>query len=85
MPRKIAPRSRQLCEHWPRPRATPAASPTFPTHLVDDPDTVVIYEQYRDDAALAAHRDTAHFETHAVGVLFQRMRDRSLENLIALA
>jgi quinol monooxygenase YgiN len=28
-----------------------------------------IYEQYKDDAALEAHRDSAHFQRYAVGEL----------------
>jgi quinol monooxygenase YgiN len=53
-------------------------------HLEEDPDTVLIYEQYRDASAQAAHRTTDHFKKHAVGGLFQKMRERSIENLIAL-
>ena len=30
-----------------------------------------IYEQYRDDAALNAHRESAHFQEYAVGKLRQ--------------
>ena len=55
-------------------------------HVVEgDPDTVLIYEQYRDDAAVQAHRDSAHFKKHAVGGLYQKMRERTREDLIALA
>ncbi len=45
------------------------------------PDTVLIYEQYRDRAAHEAHRATAHFQKYAVAGLFQRMRERSVEDL----
>jgi quinol monooxygenase YgiN len=45
--------------------------------LEDDPDTVLIYEQYRDAKALAAHRESEHFKNHAVGGLYQKMRERS--------
>jgi quinol monooxygenase YgiN len=55
-----------------------------PHQLEDDPDTVVIYEQYVDQKALAAHRDSDHFKKHAVGGLYQKMRERSMENLLAL-
>jgi quinol monooxygenase YgiN len=48
-------------------------------------DTVLIYEQYVDENALKAHRESEHFKKYAVCVLFQRMRERSVENLIALA
>jgi quinol monooxygenase YgiN len=52
--------------------------------LEDDPDTVLIYEQYRDAAAQAAHRASEHFKRHAVAGLFQKMKERSVENLIAV-
>ena len=59
---------------------------TYIPHAVEgDPDTVLIYEQYRDEAAAQAHRDSAHFKKHAVGGLYQKMRDRTREDLIALA
>jgi quinol monooxygenase YgiN len=32
----------------------------------DDPKTFFIYEQYRNDAALQAHRDSPHFQQYAV-------------------
>jgi quinol monooxygenase YgiN len=49
-----------------------------------DPDTVLIYEQYRDDAGTEAHRQSEHFKKYAVGVLYQRMRERAREDLVAL-
>lgn len=52
--------------------------------LPDDPSTVLIYEQYRDEAALDHHRNTPHFAEHAIGGLYQRMRERSVENLSAV-
>jgi quinol monooxygenase YgiN len=36
---------------------------------VDDPRSFLIYEQYRDEAALQAHRDSVHFQEHAVKAL----------------
>jgi len=56
-----------------------------PHQVEGDPDTVVIYEQYADAKAQAAHRETPHFKQYAVGVLYQKMRERSVENLAALA
>ena len=53
--------------------------------IADDPTTVLIYEQYKDEAALEAHRNTAHFKDHAVGVLYQRMKERHVEHLTAVA
>ena len=66
-------------------RLEPGCVSFIPHQLQDDPDTVMIYEQYRDDTAHAAHRDSAHFKKYAVGGLLQKMRERKLENLIALA
>ncbi len=47
-------------------------------------DTVLIYEQYRDRAALEAHRSSPHFQKYAVGGLYQRMKERSVEDLRAV-
>ncbi len=59
---------------------------SYVAHRVEsDPDTIVIYEQYRDQAALDAHRTSAHFAMYAIGGLYQRMLIRSLEMLDALA
>jgi quinol monooxygenase YgiN len=58
---------------------------SYVPHRVDgDPDTVLIYEQYQDQAALEAHRASTHFRRYAIGGLFQRMKDRSVENLSAI-
>ncbi len=59
---------------------------TYIPHTVEaEPDTVFLYEQYRDEAAREAHRASAHFQQWAVGGLYQRMLDRTVENLAALA
>jgi quinol monooxygenase YgiN len=52
--------------------------------VVGDADTVLIYEQYADDAAAEAHRQSPHFKKYAVGVLYQKMRERTREDLTAL-
>jgi quinol monooxygenase YgiN len=65
-------------------RQEPGCVHYVPHQLEDDPDTVIIYEQYQDPKALAAHRESAHFKQHAVGGIYQKMRERSVENLIAL-
>ena len=55
-------------------------------HFVEsDPSTVFIYEQYVDEAALEAHRNTPHFKEFAIAGLYQRMRERAVETLIAVA
>jgi quinol monooxygenase YgiN len=65
-------------------RQEPGCLNYIPHFLEDEPCTVLIYEQYQDAKALAAHRDSPHFKLHAVGGLYQKMRERTVENLIAL-
>ena len=65
-------------------RQEPGCVSYIPHHVEDEPDTVLIYEQYQDAKALVAHRETEHFKKHAVGGLYQKMRERSMENLAAL-
>jgi quinol monooxygenase YgiN len=66
-------------------RREPGCVSYVPHQVEGDPDTVLIYEQYSDGKAMAAHRETPHFKQYAVGVLYQKMRERSVENLVALA
>ncbi len=55
-------------------------------HTVEsDPDTVVIYEQYRDAEALEAHRSSAHFDQWATNGLYRKVRERTLETLTEIA
>jgi quinol monooxygenase YgiN len=59
---------------------------SYRCHFVaDDASTILIYEQYADHAALEHHRATDHFKQHAVGGLYQLMRERSMENLAYVA
>lgn len=58
---------------------------TFIPHFVEgDPDTVLIYEQYRDHAAQEAHRASEHFRKYAIGGLYQLLKERTSENLLAV-
>jgi quinol monooxygenase YgiN len=65
-------------------RQEPGCLNYIPHQVEGDPDTVLLYEQYKDTQALAAHRDSEHFKKHAVGGLYQKMRERNVENLVAL-
>jgi quinol monooxygenase YgiN len=59
---------------------------SYIAHFVEDNQTaVLIYEQYRDSAALDAHRNSAHFHQYAIGGFYQLMLERQMENLIALS
>jgi len=65
-------------------RQEPGCVSYIPHQLEDDPDTVLIYEQYVDAKAPTAHRESEHFKKHAVAGLYQKMRERSVENLVAV-
>jgi quinol monooxygenase YgiN len=65
-------------------RQEPGCVSYIPHFVADDPGVVVLYEQYVDEAALDHHRNTPHFHQHAVGGLYQRMRERQLEILNAV-
>ena len=78
---EIADALRKLAE---ASRMEPGCVTYIPHYVQGDADTVLIYEQYRDEAAADAHRQSAHFKKYAVGGLYQRMRERAREDLIAL-
>ena len=65
-------------------REEPGCVTYIPHRVEGEPDTVLIYEQYQDAAAADAHRASAHFKKYAVGGLYQRMRERAREDLVAL-
>lgn len=59
---------------------------SYVPHFVEnDMGAVLIYEQYTDEAALEYHRATPHFTKHAIGGLYQLMKERGIENLTAVA
>ena len=66
-------------------RGEPGCVAYIPHTVEAEPDTVVIYEQYRDESAAEAHRATAHFQRWAIAGLYQHMLDRTVENLTAVA
>jgi quinol monooxygenase YgiN len=65
-------------------RQEPGCVSYIPHTLEADPNTVVIYEQYRDRAASDFHRATPHFQKLAAGGLYQLMREREAENWTAI-
>ncbi|MDE1154895.1 MAG: putative quinol monooxygenase [Acidobacteriaceae bacterium] len=65
-------------------RQEPGCLAYTPHWMESEPDTLLLYEQYRDEAALEHHRASEHFKQYAVGGLYQKMLDRQLENLHAL-
>ncbi|SNT31863.1 Quinol monooxygenase YgiN [Granulicella rosea] len=65
-------------------RQEPGCVSYVPHFVEDDSNVVLIYEQYVDEAALEHHRHTPHFQEHAIGGLYQKMRERSIQNLTAV-
>jgi quinol monooxygenase YgiN len=66
-------------------RQEPGCVSYVPHWVESEPDTVLIYEQYKDEAAVEHHRATPHFAKFAIGGLYQKMLDRQVENLTAIA
>jgi len=66
-------------------RQEPGCVSYIPHEVAGEPNTILIYEQYRDKEALEAHRASPHFHNHAIGGIYQWMRERSAEDLNALA
>ena len=50
----------------------------------DAPATLVIYDQYKDEAALESHRNSPHFREYGTEGIFKMMRGRHLERLNAI-
>jgi quinol monooxygenase YgiN len=74
-----------LRELTPLSRQEPGCVSYIPHFVESDPDTIVIYEQYKDEASVEFHKGTAHFAQYAVGGLYQKMLERHVEALIAVA
>jgi quinol monooxygenase YgiN len=58
---------------------------TYIAHFVDgDPGTVLIYEQYVDEAALEAHQNSAHFREYGAEGFYRLMRAQQIKYLDAI-
>jgi quinol monooxygenase YgiN len=73
-----------LCHLTPASRQEPGCVSYIPHFIEGEACTVLIYEQYKDEAALDYHRGSSHFHQYAIGGLYQKMKDRQLENLSAI-
>lgn len=65
-------------------RKEPGCVSYVPHFIEGENGTVLIYEQYANEAALEEHRNSPHFHQYAIGGLYQKMRDRQVENLTAV-
>jgi quinol monooxygenase YgiN len=66
-------------------RLEPGCASYLANFVEAEPLTVLIYEQYVDEAALEAHRNSPHFQRYAAGGLYKLKHTRYLEHLIAVA
>lgn len=76
---------RLLHQLTPASRQEPGCISYIPHWVEGEPATLLIYEQYSDEAALEHHRGTQHFAQYASGGLYQKMLDRQMEHLTAIA
>jgi quinol monooxygenase YgiN len=65
-------------------RHEPGCVSYIPHFVEGESCTVLLYEQYADEAALEHHRASPHFHQYAIGGLYQKMKGRQLENLSAV-
>lgn len=63
-------------------RDEPACITYHAARSTDDPDVFVLYEEYRDEAALLAHRETPHFKTLIEGAIVPLLTSREREILV---
>ncbi|HEY4380791.1 MAG TPA: putative quinol monooxygenase [Acidobacteriaceae bacterium] len=73
--RKLTPPSRQ----------EPGCVNYLPHFVEGEPLTVLIYEEYADEAALEHHRTSPHFLEYAAGGLYKFKHTRHLERLEPVA
>jgi len=66
-------------------RDEPACITYHAARSTDDPDVFVLYEEYLDEAALLAHRETPHFGTLIEGVIVPLLTSREREILVPVA
>jgi quinol monooxygenase YgiN len=65
-------------------RREPGCVSYIPHWVQGEPCAVLIYEQYADQKAEEAHRQSEHFKKYAVAGLYQKMLERSREDLAAM-
>ena len=68
----------------PASRAEPGCVSYIPHFVEGEPATVLIYEQYVDEAALDAHQNSAHFREYGSEGFFRLMRAQQIKYLDAI-
>lgn len=66
-----------LARHVTATRAEPGCVSFTGYRDPDDPDHFALYEQYADENAFQAHRQTAHFARYVEGQIAPLLQDRS--------
>ena len=66
-----------LARHTAATRAEPGCVNFTAYRDSDDPDHFALYEQYTDENAFQAHRQTAHFADYVQGQIAPLLQDRS--------
>jgi len=73
-----------LCHLTDASRKEPGCVSYIPHFVEGEGCTVLIYEQYLDESGLEHHRGSPHFHQYAIGGLYQKMKERRIENLSAI-
>ncbi|HEY3763935.1 MAG TPA: putative quinol monooxygenase [Gaiellales bacterium] len=68
-----------LARHVPPTRAEPGCLRFVANRSVDDGDRFVLYEQYADEAAFQAHRESAHFRENVELGIVPLLAERTWE------
>ena len=65
-------------------RDEPSCSTYRAARSTEDPDVFVLYEEYEDEAALLAHRETPHFRELIEGTIVPLLESRERELLVPI-
>jgi quinol monooxygenase YgiN len=68
-----------LARHTPPTRAEPGCVRFLVNRSTDDGDRFVLYEQYADEAAFQAHRESAHSRENIEGGVVPLLAERTWE------
>lgn len=73
-----------LAEMIPHARSEPACQAYFANQSQDDPATILMYEQYDDEAGFDAHRETEAFKRIVAGQIVPLLdvREREIFDLV---
>jgi quinol monooxygenase YgiN len=74
-----------LARHTGPTRAEPGCVSFLVNRAVDDPDRFVLYEQYADEVAFQAHRQSAHFRENVERGVVPLLADRVWERFSLVA